>query len=192
MVKNFLFLDMDGVLNSNELIRKWCDEAEKNLKDKDKLTEREILKAVRALFNTEFRCYRELIFPELVELLNRVLEEKNVQIIWSTTWRLLHEYRDLDQAREMLTKRGINGSRLIGVTPDFSYFRMPHNELRMKEIRNVISNKRFGIKNSSRIAILDDLDMNDLSDGENIKMFQTTIEKGLTEEIVQDMLDFYK
>lgn len=192
MVKNFLFLDMDGVLNSDNLIKKWWTEAENNLKDKDKLTERERIISVKALFNAEFRYYRELIFPELAALLNRVLEEKDVQIIWSTTWRLLSDYRDLDQAREMLTKRGINGSRLVGITPDFSYFRMPHNEVRMKEIRNVISNKLFGIKNNSRIGILDDLDMNALSDGKNIKMFQTTIDKGLTEEIVNDMLEFYK
>ena len=49
MVKNFLFLDMDGVLNSNNLIKKWCTEAENNLKDKDKLTERERVISVKAL-----------------------------------------------------------------------------------------------------------------------------------------------
>lgn len=190
-MKNFLFLDMDGVLNSNNLIKKWCTEAENNLKDKDKLTERERIISVKALFNAEFRYYRELIFPELAALLNRVLEEKDVKIIWSTTWRLLIDYRDLDMAREMLTRRGIDGNRLVGKTPDFSYFRMPHNELRMKEIRNVISNKQFGIQNNSKIAILDDLDMNELSNGKNIKMFQTKIEEGITEEIVNDMLEFY-
>ena len=190
---NYLFLDMDGVLNSNNLIKEWIDNKEKELQEKHPdLSYRAIYTNVRQAFGEEFKHSSELIFPSLVSILNRVLEEADIKIIWSTTWRIIREYRDIDRAREMLTRRGIDGKRLVGYTPDLSYFRLPSHEIRVDEIRNTITNKQFGLCKKSLIGVLDDMDLTALNNGRNIKVFKTHIDTGITPDIAEDMLNFYK
>lgn len=188
---NYLFLDMDGVLNSDTLIREWFDKKKEQL-SKEFDTPLELHRAVRQVFNSEFRHCTELVMPELAELLSTIVTECNVDIIWSTTWRKLLEYRDLESAKKMFNRRNLPGDRLIGYTPDFSYFRRPFNEVRVKEINSVIYNKQFGISNKSKIAVLDDMDLSGIDNGKNIRFFQTTMKDGLTKEIADDIISFYK
>ena len=92
----------------------------------------------------------------------------------------------------MLTRRGIDGKRLVGYTPDLSYFRLPSHEIRVDEIRNTITNKQFGLCKKSLIGVLDDMDLTALNNGRNIKVFKTHIDTGITPDIAEDMLNFYK
>lgn len=191
--KNILFLDMDGVLNSNYLIRKWCDNKFLELQDKKPhLNLSEIKTQVTHEFYQEFKHGKELIFPELAKRLNEVIEKCNLKIVWSSTWRYISPYQgNINNARAMLERRGINGSSLIGYTPNFSRFTDGGNYDRMSEIISFIKNNTFGITFEDRLAAIDDLNLEEL-ENDNIKFFGTEVEFGLTENIKNQMIEYYE
>mgnify|MGYP003571242801 CR=1 FL=1 len=190
--KNILFLDMDGVLNSNYLIRKWYDDKFLELQDKKPhLNLSEIRELVSQKYYQEFKHNKELIFPELAKRLNEVIEKCNVKIIWSSTWRYVSPYRNINNARTMLERRGINGSALIGYTPNFSRFTDGGNYGRMSEILSFVKNNTLGITFEDRLAAIDDLNLKEL-ENDNIKFFGTEVEFGLTENIKNQMIEYYE
>ena len=188
-MSNFIFLDMDGVLNSNNLIDEWFTTKEKEL---EHLIEDNVerYKAVKQAFSKEFVHSTELVMPELAARFTKLVTDVNANIIWSSTWRILDKYAKWETAKEMFNRRGLPGDRLIGYTPNFNYFRMPFNELRVREINSVIHNKQFGINKKSKIVIIDDLDLSALDNSKNIRFFQTNIKEGLTETISDKIKTF--
>ena len=172
MRNKILFLDMDGVVNSNQEIRKYIANLE-NLK----YTEEEIKKQYKKDF-----CYcTELIFPIFAERIKRICEQCNCDIVWSTSWKTLREYRNnLEYAQKMLTRRGIPGERLIGYTPNLYY------SFRHIEISTWL--KKYG-KKIKKFAILDD--RQDASyNTKRGRFFKTSMETGLTEEITQQVINW--
>ena len=191
--KNILFLDMDGVLNSNYLIQKWCNDKFLELQNENQhLSLSEIRKLVSTVFYKEFKHGKELIFPELAKRLNEVIEKCNVKIIWSSTWRYVSPYSgNINAARAMLERRGINGSSLIGYTTNFSRFTDGGNYGRMSEILAFVKNNTLGITFDDRLAAIDDLNLKEL-ENDNIKFFGTEDEFGLTEKIKNEMIEYYE
>jgi hypothetical protein len=111
-------LDMDGVVNSSKLIQKWIDDKWKiEEQNPNNLTDEDVRLAVRKAYQEEFVHCEELIFPELAERITKIVNETDCYIIWSSTWRRLERYIDIENAREMFNRRGLPGDRLIAYTP---------------------------------------------------------------------------
>lgn len=191
--KNILFLDMDGVVNSNYLLRKWFDDKFKEVQQTICPTEfEEIRKIVNYDFQQEFKHSTELIFSELAQRLNEVINTCNVKLVWSSTWRCIDPYEtNINNARAMLERRGINGSALIGYTPNFTRFGWGGYHGRINEILYFIKNNTLGITFDDRLAAIDDANLSELEQ-HNIKFFGTENEFGLTEKIKQDMINYFK
>ena len=189
---NVLFLDQDGVTNSNHLIRKWLDDKFLELQEAfPHLEYGKIRKLSSEAFYEEFKFGKELIFPELAARLNKVIEKCDLKIVWSSSWRNIDPYRgSIDNARVMLERRGIKGSALVGYTPCFRRFGDAGHYTRMSEILSFIKNNTLGITFEDRIAAIDDLNLSEL-ENDGIKFFGTEVEFGLTEEIKNDMIEFY-
>ena len=192
-VKNILFLDMDGVLNSNYLIRKWCNDKFLELqKEHQNLSYEEVRKMTSHKFYQEFKYNHELVFPELAKRLNEVIETCNVKLIWSSSWRNIDPYKgNINNARAMLERHGINGSALIGYTPNFRRFSDCGQNCRMSEILSFIKNNTLGITFDDRIVAIDDCNLSEL-EHDDIKFFGTKVEFGLTEKIKNEMIVYYK
>lgn len=189
---NVLFLDVDGCLNSNYLIRKWLDDKFLEFQEENPSLEYgKLHKMATNAFYEEFKHSKELIFPELAARLNEVITTCNVKIIWSTSWRKVSPYvGNIDNARAMLERRGINGQSLIGYTPDFRRFGDAGHYTRMSEIISFIKNNTLGITFDDRLAAIDDLNLSELEE-DGIKFFATEVEFGLTEKIKEDMIKYY-
>lgn len=98
-MKNFVFVDIDGVLNTCEDYEKWSAADPKafgpNPEDKSEL-----------LFN-----------PQLVARLNRITETAGAQIVVSSSWRLYYSgIPAFAELRELLRRVGVT-AKVIGPTP---------------------------------------------------------------------------
>ena len=191
--KNILFLDMDGVLNSNYLIRKWCDRKYKELADSYMhKPEATLMEFTKDEFRKEFKFGKELIFPELAKRLNEVIETCNVKLIWSTSWRTVSPYAgNIYNARAMLERRGVNSSALIDYTPNFRRFSDCSYHRRASEIISYVMDNDHGITFDDRLAAIDDLNLSEL-ENDDIKFFGTETEFGLTDEIKNKMIEYFK
>lgn len=171
MRDKILFLDMDGVVNSNNEIVKYLDDLIEN-----KCYTKE---EARKQFNKEFCYYTELIFPIFAKRITDICEKTDCDIVWSTTWRTIREYRcNIEYAQKMLTRRGIPGERLISYTPNLYY------NPRCDETKSWL--KRNG-KHVKRFAILDDR-IDAKYNTKRGRFFQTTMKEGLTENITQEVI----
>lgn len=192
MNKNYVFLDMDGVLNSEELIEKWKHDAfEKYQKEySGASTYRLTYQRVHEEFMKEFVNCKELIFPELAERLTKLVRKHDIKIIWSSSWRHLKDYQDIEKAREMFDRRGLPGDALIGYTPNRDNRISKWEDVRVSEIRWCKQQKLFGITDKSKLAALDDLNLSELEDY-GIRFFKTDEYTGLTEEIAANMNEYF-
>lgn len=173
MRDKILFLDMDGVVNSNNEIINYLDDLTEN----QGYTKEE----ARRQFNIEFCHYTELIFPTHAKLVTKICNETNCDIVWSTTWRTIREYRsNIEYAQKMLTRRGIPGERLISYTPIIPFC--------FRHIEISLWLKKHGRK-IKKFAILDD-GSDARYNTKRGRFFQTTIENGLTEEIANQVISW--
>ena len=185
-----IILDMDGVVNSNSLIREWLD---KKFKEKEKLFSdfEEIRKEVRKEYAKEFRNMRELIFPELAERITRICNETGAFILWSSTWRNLSEYQNLVVVRNMFKRRGLPEDRFIGYTPDLKGDRgwdYGWGVSRGEEIsfwfKNYLTDRKIVG------AVIDDRSDAGMGIPEFTKFFQTDEEYGITEKQTQEIISY--
>lgn len=170
MKNKILFLDMDGVVNSDVEIIKYMND----LIDNKCYTRNEAVEQ----YKIDFCNMTELIFPVHAKLITKICEETNCNIVWTTTWRLIDEYEDINAAKEMLSRRGIPGERLIDYTPNFI---CRNRSSEIKEWLNING------KEVTRFAILDDDDYAKYNT-KNGRFFQTSLMNGLTEDIAQDVI----
>jgi len=160
-----LFLDFDGVLNSERYMEKIQLELEKR-----HTQERGFQK----------RDYRDMIDPDAVARVSTILERTDAKVCVSSTWRKLFTIPEL---QTMLREKGFRG-QLIGRTPDF--WRTPElqanhgRRCRGHEIQYWLDrHKRYEI---DRFAILDDdNDMAHLAS----RLVQTDALYGLQDEHVE-------
>lgn len=193
-MKNVLFLDMDNVLNNSYLTRKWFDNKFQELESSLKYNSNEEIKEEARKQFSEFTCnYEEYIFPELASLLKEVIEEVDLKIIWSSTWRKLKRYDNIEDARKMFDRRGLIGKALIGYTPIFEFpYDCPNgSRSRIDEIYYFMNNNVLDITFNDRLAAIDDMNLSYL-EKMNIKFFPTDAEFGITEKIKNDMIKYYK
>lgn len=170
MRDKILFLDMDGVVNSNNELEKYFSNLQQNGYTKENAFKQ---------FRKDFCYSTELIFPVFAKRITTICEKCDCDIVWSTTWRTIREYRNnIEYARKMLIKRGIPGERLIGYTPYLPY------SFRHIEISTWL--KTYG-KKIKRFAILDDR-QDAAYNTKRGRFFQTTIKDGLTEEITNQVI----
>ena len=173
-MKKLLVLDMDGSgANSDQLIEKW-------FKDHEKRYGREM--SIK-MFKEEFNYSRELVFPEIAARVTKIVSNTGCKILWSSTWRLLPEYKNIENARLMFKRRGLPGDALIGYTPNFG--RM---SIRGDEIRAWVLNNEFG--DFDRVAVLDDIDDAGMNLPENCKFFMTKAYSALTDRITKDIIRY--
>lgn len=142
-MENYLFLDIDGVLNSNSHILNWYNERGGYSLENKKL------------FAKEFKNSTKLVFIDLIEILNEFLIETNINVVLSSTWRLLEQYNTLEKIKNEFTKMKIYTNNFIGLTPD----------------RRRFSNFRDGSRGPRAIEILEWLEKNNISKNSKILIF---------------------
>lgn len=184
---NILYLDMDGVLNSDELIDHWL--INKKIELKNIVPIQQLNKIIKIQFKKYFNDGYELIFSELAERLNNIINKCDLKIIWSTTWRTGNIYSDINNAKNMFNRRGLNGEALIDYTPNLRHGFYYNSELRIEEILLSIKEHQYN-PNKDKIAAIDDMNLSKLEDY-NIKFFLTDERFGLTEEIANQMENYF-
>lgn len=161
---NLLFLDVDGVLNSNQFHADWIQK-NKRLYDNLDDCEREAIyleNKFDSLFVnvTTSPFFNGYIAPTNLNRFNHMMKilGDTVQIVFSSDWRFIQDgtYSDvasLDKIKELFTVRGIIGN-VIGATP----FVYPPN--RGKEIAMYLNEHREEYKyDFAKVLVLDDLDV---------------------------------
>ena len=181
-------LDMDGVVNSSKHVGDWIYNKREEIKSQnphlDPLGD-EIFQLTRKEYQKEFNHMIELIFPELAERIKRICDETDCYIVWSSTWRKLNEYKDIENAKEMFNRRGLPGDRLIGYTPSAMSW---EGHCRGSEIRVWIKDNIYG--KVTKCAVIDDR----YDAGYNLpkcaKFFQINDQIGITEENMEDIIKY--
>jgi len=108
-----------------------------------------------------------------VERLNKIVEKVNPFLVVSSTWR---KGKSVEKLRELFEERGfVHKKRIIGKTP------VLNNKERSEEIKKWIKQNDV-----EKFAVLDDrrLDINNF--------FRTNPHEGLTEEVVNDIINYFK
>lgn len=159
-MNNIVFLDIDGVLNKGRDNTK-----SDRFRYDDKWSHPE----------DEFDLY--YINPELVQRFVKMVEDFDLKIVISSTWRY---DETLDSLKEMLGNRFLPTERIIGVTPEFEGFP------RKDEIRYYILHSEIPI---DKYIIIDD-DPNANYNSKQGKYFQTSFEKGYTEKIDKKVREY--
>lgn len=185
-VYKLIALDMDGVVNSSQLIYTWIDSKCKELSHIEDPIKRR-LKAKEEYFK-EFANGYEAIFPELAAKISHICYETGADIVWTSTWRNAYLYRQIKDAQDMFTRRGLLGNRLVGYTPDLGGDK--YRCSRGAEIRSYLKSKEIAEGLNIRCAIIDDrLDAGDGVPG-YAKLFLTDEQIGVTDYIVEDVIAF--
>ena len=144
-------LDMDGIVNSNILIRKWFIDKEKELFE---LTNKQPTDTeLRNAFKEEFKNSTELIFPQLAKYITEICEKTNAYILWTSTWRKLEKYSDINVAKDMFNRHGLPGDKLIGYTPQIGM--SWYGRSRGSEIRSWLKNNNL-TEEITHCAVIDD------------------------------------
>ena len=114
-MKKIIFLDFDGVLNS-ELYYKSNRYSEHSKKQKKQLNKNytfgDIQKLPQLTIKQKLLLYKFDIDPLAIEYLNNLIKDTNAEIVVSSTWR--NKGKELLQ--QILELRGFKG-KIIGVTP---------------------------------------------------------------------------
>lgn len=185
---NIVFLDMDGVVNSDEFLEKWF---ESHTRDEKSYKEFSSLYCIHDGHNG-------YVVPELVERFKDICEKTDSMIVWSSSWRenyLLKEIGvddflfDLDEIRSLWKAKGLPVERFIGCTPCFNLSRYSYVP-RGCEIQSWIYDheNQYEIE---KVAILDDNDDADVGvTYDNARFFQTTFRHGLTSGIANDIISW--
>lgn len=140
MVKNLIFLDIDGVLNSTKHFER-IFEAFERCKD--------ILPNLRQFIHHKYLDY------EAVDLLNKLIKETDAYIVISSTWRLGYSIKELDT---ILHDNGIEEGRVIGKTDRYYYApgQVSYREEEIFRFIHEMTNNSYS-KLESWVAIDDDI-----------------------------------
>lgn len=182
-----LFLDMDGVVNSDCEEEKWFN---------DKINSGFNIKEAKKMFLKEFCDYTELIFPKHANLVSKIVKETGCKIVWSSSWRKLIKYGRISNAIDMFNRRGLPGNSLIAYTPDMNIY--SYNP-RGYEIKAFLDAYKRGEYEASFIygdiiksVIIDDVYEAEVGVEGLCKFFRTTPRDGLTEEIADSVIKYLK
>jgi DNA-binding LacI/PurR family transcriptional regulator len=146
-----VFLDMDGVVNSDSYFKK-LEAAHPNDKG--------------------LRAYDDMIDPEAVARLNRILTTTMARVVLSSSWRHAHHHKAVE---EMLRGRGFTGI-IIDSTPRTVADEVRHASHRGHEIQAWLDGAAVPI--DSFVILDDDADMVHLAD----RLVHTSYGTGLLDE----------
>ena len=177
-------LDMDGVVNSKNLIQRWLIDKKAEFAGTGMFTQ-DAEKASKEAYYKEFVDMTELIFPQLAAMITKICKATGAKIVWSSSWRNLPKYKDLEVAKDMFNRRGLPGEALIGVTPDFlADFR--HDCYRGSEISHWLKEH----PEVTKCAVIDDREDAGYGLPPNAQYFATTWENGLTDDVVDAIIQY--
>jgi len=187
---DIIFLDMDGVLNSDDFISEWIA----SHGDSD-----ESMEQFKQLYYFH-DGHEGYVVPELLERLKWICSETGCRIVWSSSWRESYWRMNQDSGdgefdwhaiAELWRAKGLPVELLAGCTPCLDMSRFSYVPRGLEIQRWIDENsERYNIR---RIAILDDNE--DASVGvefERARFFQTMFEHGLTRGIAEDVVGFLK
>lgn len=179
--KNIIFLDMDGVINCNNVIKEWINEKGNNKSSLKEFKEKYCLNPNSPLLY--------FIVPELLNRFNELYNQiPNCKVVWSSSWRLTTKKESKLFIESLYYQCGFVKGSFLSYTPDMRY------RLRSDEIKDWIKTFRTSY-NIRKCAIIDDLSEADLMIdsylGIPIKFFKTEFEFGLTEEIANKIKNYF-
>lgn len=196
-MKNYIFLDMDGVMNNQTFEQEWKKDFKKKWKEEHKngrpyLTSKQLHVQFNKRFVTvsEYSFYNGFIVPENLNNWNRLITSVDAEVVFSSDWRRIHfATGDMlahpNQVQELFYTRGMKG-KVIGVTP------MHLSWHRGLEIRNWLLDNNP--EEERRILVLDDLEeVNDFNYNKvatEFKFIQTDYTTGLTSDNVDEAIKF--
>lgn len=154
----FLFLDFDGVLNSEDFIKR---QAEKEL-----IAQR--------------RRPTDAIDPRAIEYLNAIIAYTGAKVVISSTWRKLYRQQQLERLLNVLGFRG----EVVGTTPRFWRDADGKRLWRGDEIQAWLLDNTTKADNASIVILDDDSDMVHLTPW----LVQTRYEHGLTLEQAEEAI----
>ena len=148
-------LDMDGVVNSNIKIRNWFSDKMVELENQGySYINNELRLEARKAFNEEFDHSTELIFPELAKYIKQIVDKTDCYILWSSSWRTLDKYSDIEIAKDMFNRHDLPGNKLIGYTPQLHFM---DQGIRGNQIRTwLYNNTLFEYNDLYKCAVIDD------------------------------------
>ena len=88
----------------------------------------------------------------------------------------------------MFNRRGLPGDRLIGYTPKLGADYIYGNCTRSEQINLWLKNNQYGY--IDRCAVIDDRSDAGYQLVDNAKFFQTTFERGITDQIVDSVIKY--
>lgn len=182
-------LDMDGVVNSNDLIQKWIDNKFIELEKQGyTYVNNEIRKELRRQYNIEFDHCTELIFPELAKRISKIEKATDCYILWTSSWRCLTKYYNIDVTKDMFNRHNLPGNKLIGYTQDISRY---DDSIRGNLIRCWLKNNTvFDYNDLYKCAVIDD--RIDAGEGlpEKCKFFKIDPKYGITEKNTKEIIEY--
>ena len=183
-----IFLDMDGVVNSDAFIDDWIA---------DHGPGETSMARFKSLYYTH-DGEPGYVVPELVDRLKSVCDRTGCRVVWSSSWRQNYWVQDPDSGefyfdyhriRHLWEAKGLPFGRFAGCTPclDLSRFSYVPRGCEIQEWLN----ENAARYNIGRAAILDDNEDAEVGvQYENARFFQTTFERGLTEDIAESVVDW--
>lgn len=120
-------------------------------------------------------CELTYVDPELAARVSKLIEDYDLFIVASTSWRL---YYTMEDFKELLTLRGLPGERLIGYTPNLIKDSWMYPASRSDEIKAFLTSYDKPIE---FCIILDD-DRDAFVKAPNIMFCRTDFDLGYTEE----------
>ena len=187
---NIIALDMDGVVNSSVQIRKWYNNKFDQLQHNgNAYINDELRLQARRQFNQEFDHSTQLIFPFHAKYIKQICQKTDSYILWSSSWRLLPKYKNIENAKNMFNKHGLPGDRLIGYTQQSHMY---DGGCRGSVIKNWLKNNQiFKYSELHKCAIIDDRP----DAGQNIlpakmKLFWIDPQQGITQYETKYIIEY--
>lgn len=177
---NIIFLDMDGVLNCSNVVKKW--------QKKCGTDETAFIQFKKKYCLNMEGPYLYFIVPTLLKRFNDMYSKiPDCKIVWSSSWRTtIKESKRFIE--ELFYRCGFPQNSFLSYTPDIRYAERKYEI--MSWIKTFITSYKI-----EKCAIIDDLYGADLGTDEYlgipIKFFQTSFETGLTRKIVNNILTFF-
>lgn len=183
---NILFLDCDGVINNQDFLDEW-----KSVHGDSRASLDEFKKLYYV--HDGFKGY---VVPELLERVWDICDVTDCHIVWSSSWRTEFASMydgsfifDWNGIERLWKAKGMPFGRLVDCTPCLDSSRFSYTPRGVEIQRWLDDNvERFGV---NRAAIVDDDEDAGIGiEHSGTRMFQTSFQHGLTEDIALSVVEW--